>query len=67
MGVEGRPVDRLVACAAGPCGVPAAVAQARLVAHQHLVWAEYVTVGAVGGWLGYPLPVGRSDELTLHT
>ena len=32
-----------------------------------LVRAEYVTVGAVGGWLGYPLPVGRSDELTLHT
>jgi len=51
-----------------PAGVPAAaVTQAGDMPDENLSRAEYVTVGAVGGWLGYPLPVGRSDELTLHT
>jgi hypothetical protein len=36
------------------------------VTHQHLVRAERVAVWAAGGWLGYPLPVGGSDELAQH-
>jgi len=40
--------------------------EAGLAADQHLVGAEYVSVGA-SGWLGYPLPFGRSDELTLRS
>jgi hypothetical protein len=66
VGVEGRPVHRFIAGAAGPCGVPAAMPEAGLMAYQHSVRAERVHVGAAGGWLGYPLPFGRSDELTLH-
>jgi hypothetical protein len=36
------------------------------MADQHLVWAEYVSVGASAGWLGNPLAPAGSDELTLH-
>ena len=36
LGVHWRPVHRLIACAAGPCGVTAVVAQASLVTHQYL-------------------------------
>jgi hypothetical protein len=64
--VQRRAVHRLVACAACPGGVSAAVAKASEVADQHLVGAESVAIGAAGGWLCYPLPVGRSDELALH-
>ena len=67
MRVERRPVHRLIACAAGPGGVPAAVAQASLMTDQHLVGAESVPIRATGRWVGDPLPVDRSDELTLHT
>jgi hypothetical protein len=42
------------------------VTEAGLVTHQHRARAECVPVGAAGGRLGYPLPFGRSDELTLH-
>ena len=36
------------------------------MSNQHLVGAKCVAIGAAGGWLRYPLPVGRSDELALH-
>jgi len=49
--VERRPGRRLIARAARPCGVAAAVAEARPMADQDLVRAERVAVGAssVGG------------------
>ena len=62
--LSGGPVYRVVAGAAGPGGVPATVTEARLVADQHLIRAEHVSVGASAGWPGYPLAVGGSDELT---
>jgi hypothetical protein len=34
--------------------------------HQHLVRAKGVAVRTAGGWFGYPPPVGRPNELTLH-
>ena len=46
VGVERRPVHRLIACAAGPCGVPAAVAEAGLMADEHLSGDELVTTRA---------------------
>jgi hypothetical protein len=46
--------------------VSATVSEARLVPHQHSIGAESVPVWAPPWWLGYPLPVGGSDELTLH-
>jgi hypothetical protein len=51
LGVERRLVHGLVACAAGPGGVAAAVTEASRMAYQHLVRAEYVPSGAAGGWL----------------
>ena len=59
MGVERWPVHRLIAGAACPGGVPAAVAEAGLVTHQDFVGAEAVTVGAVARRVGDPLPVHR--------
>jgi hypothetical protein len=61
------PVYRLIACAARPCGVSTTMSEAGLVPYEDLSGAEGVTVGAAGRWLGYPLPVGRSDELTLNS
>ena len=49
-----------------PTGVSAAVTETSLVSYQHLVRAKGVAVRAAGGWLGYPLPFDRSDQLTLH-
>ena len=65
--VHRRPVHRLVACVARPCGVPAAVTQAGFVSHQDSVRAEKVADGAAGGRLCHPLPVSRPDKLSLHT
>ena len=42
--VERWPVDRLVACAAGPGGVPAAVTEAGLMADENGAGAEGVSV-----------------------
>ena len=67
MRVDRRPVDGLVACAARPGGVSAAVTEAGLMAHQDFVCAEGVAVWAACRRVNDPLPVGRSDELTLHT
>ena len=56
---------RLIAGSAGPCGVRHC-AWGMLVAHQHSMGAESVPVWAPPWWLGYSLPVGGSDGLTLH-
>ena len=49
-----------------PGGVSAAVAEARLVADEHLAGAERVPVRASGRRVGYPLPGRRLHELTQH-
>ena len=64
--VERRPVHRLVACAAGPGGVSAAVAEAGLVPDQHLVGSEDVPVGASARRVGDPLPTGGLYQLAQH-
>ena len=56
MSVEGRPVHRLIACAACPCSVPAAVAETGLMPDEDLAGAKRVAVGAAGRWVGDPLP-----------
>ena len=56
--IQGRPVDGLIACAACPCGVPAAVAEAGLVPDEHLSGAEPVPVRAVRRRVSDPLPGG---------
>jgi hypothetical protein len=66
VGVERWPVNRLVASAAGPGGVSAAVAEASLVADQDLVGAEGVAVGAVRGWVSDPLPGRGLHQLARH-
>ena len=55
MGVERWPVDRLVACAAGPGGVSAA-AKAGLMPDEHFAGAEGVAVRASCRWVDDPLP-----------
>jgi hypothetical protein len=65
-GVERWPVHRLVAAAACPGGVSAAVAEARLVADEDLVGAERVTVRAAALWVDDPLPGRRLHELAEH-
>jgi hypothetical protein len=50
------PVYRLIAGAAGPCGVPAAMTEAGDVPDEDLVRAEGVPVGASSGRVGDPLP-----------
>jgi len=65
-GVQWRPVHRLVACAARPCGVAAAVAEARLVADEHLAGAERVPVLAAGRWVGDPSSGSGLHEVAEH-
>jgi hypothetical protein len=59
VGVERRAVQRLITRTARPSAVPAAVAQASLMSHEHLVRAKGVTVGylvepsgtwSIGSW-----------------
>jgi hypothetical protein len=52
--VERRPVHGLVAHAAGPGGVPAAMAEAGDVTDQDVVRPEGVAVGASRGWVIHP-------------
>ena len=56
MSIERWSVHRLIAGAAVPGGVPAAVAEARHMADEDLVRAEGVAVGASRRWVGDPLP-----------
>ena len=64
--VQRRTVDSLFAQAAGPCGVPAAVAQAGLMAYEDSVGAEAVPVGAARGWVDDPLPSRHLHQLAQH-
>ena len=54
--IEGRPVHGLVACAAGPRGVPATVPKTGLEADQYLIRAERMPVRTSRRWVGDPLP-----------
>jgi hypothetical protein len=65
VGVEGRPVHRLIAGAADPCGVPAAVAEAGLMTDENLAWAESMPVGAARRWVDDPR-LGRLYQLAQH-
>ena len=56
MGVDWRPVHRLIATAARPGGVSAAVAEARDVPNEDLVRAERVAVGQRTGGRVIHLP-----------
>ena len=60
------PVYRLIAGAAGPRGVPAAVPEAGLITDEHLAGAELVTVRATRRQVGDPLPGRRLHQLAQH-
>jgi hypothetical protein len=64
--VERRPVPRLVAHPAGPGGVAATLAEARLMSHEHLVGPERVPVGASRRRVGDPLPGRGLHEIAEH-
>ena len=64
--VEWRPVHRLVARAAGPRGVPAAVPEAGLMADEDLAGAEAVPVRASRRRVGDPLPGRGLYQLAQH-
>jgi hypothetical protein len=66
VGVERRPVDGLIACAARPGGVPAAVTEAGLTADQDLARAKGVAVRASRRRVGDPLLGRRSYKLAQH-
>ena len=57
VGVEWRTVDRLIACAARPCGVAAAVPEAGLMTDQHLARTKPVAAWAVRRRLVIHCPV----------
>jgi hypothetical protein len=64
--VEWWPVHRLIACAARPCGVPAAMAEARLMTDQHLAGTKPVPVRASCRRVGDPLPGRGLQPLAQH-
>ena len=64
--VEWRPVDGLVACAAGPGGVAAAVTEASLITDEHPAGAELVAVRAPRRRVGDPLPGRGLYHLARH-
>ena len=64
--LSGGPYTVWSQIAAGPSGVPAAVSEARLVTHQHLVGAEGVSVGAAGRRVDDPLPGRCLYQLAQH-
>jgi len=66
VGVEWRAVHGLVACAARPGGVPAAVAEAGLMADQDLARAKGVAVRAARRRVGDPLSVRGLYEFAQH-
>ena len=66
VGVERRPEHRLIACAASPSGVPAAVPEAGLMTNEDLTGAELVAVGESRRWVGDPLPGRCLDQLAQH-
>ena len=54
--IQRRAEHRLIACAACPCGVSAAVAETGLMTDEHLPGAELVPVRTAPRLLGDPLP-----------
>lgn len=66
VGVGARPVHGLVACAAGPCGVPVAVTEAGLVADEDLAGDETVPLPAAGRRVD-PLAGHRLNKLAQHS
>ena len=64
--VQRRAAHRLIACATRPGGVPAAVPEAGLMAHQHLTRAEGVAIRAVRGRVDDPLPGRGLYQLAQH-
>jgi hypothetical protein len=63
VGVEWRPEHRLIACAARPGGVAAAVTEAGLMADQDLARAKGVSVRAVRRRVSDPLPRSGLHEV----
>jgi hypothetical protein len=59
-------VHRLVACATRPGGVPAAVTETSLMAHQPLLRAKAVPVRASRRRVGDPLPVRGLNQIAQH-
>ena len=66
VGVERRPVNRLIALATRPRRVATAVTEAGLMAHQHLARAKTVAVRASARRLGDPRPGRRLHQLAQH-
>ncbi len=66
MRVEQRPVHRLIAYAAGPGGVTAAVAEAGLMTDEDLTGAEAVAVGASRRRVDDPLAGRRLYKFAQH-
>jgi len=64
--VEWWSVHRLVACAAGPSRVAAAVTEAGLVTDMDLAGAECVSVWPARRRVGDPLAVGRLHQIAKH-
>ena len=67
VGVEHRPVDSLVARAARPGCVSAAVPEASVMAYWDFTGAEGVTIGAAGRRAGHPLAVRRLHQVAQHS
>ena len=65
--VQGWSVNRVITCAARPGGVPAAVAEAGLMADEHFTGAEVVPVGTACRWVNDPLPGCRRHEIAQHS
>ena len=66
MRIERRPVDGVIACAAGPCCVGAAVSEAGLMTDQDFTGSELVPVGASRRRVGDPLPGRGLYQLAQH-
>jgi hypothetical protein len=66
MNVEWRPVHRLVACAACPCGVSTAMSQAGNMSDEHLSRAECVPVRAPCWRVDDPLPGRGLHQFAQH-
>jgi hypothetical protein len=65
--LSGGTVHRLIACAARPGGVSAAVTETGLIADEDLAGAQRVTVGASRRRVGDPLPGRGLYQLAQHT
>ena len=64
--IQRRAEHRLIACAAGPCGVPTTMAETGLMADEDLAGAELVPVRTAPRWVGDPLPGRGLYQLAQH-